>query len=71
MAKVGVVTDLNPRWWANAVFYQIYPRSFRDSNDDGVGDLDGVTGELDYLKRLGIDALWLSPVMVSPMADHG
>jgi alpha-glucosidase len=71
MAKVAVVTDLNPLWWANAVFYQVYPRSFRDSNGDGVGDLDGVTGELDYLQRLGIDALWLNPVMVSPMADHG
>ncbi|MDT5111906.1 MAG: alpha-glucosidase, partial [Mycobacterium sp.] len=58
-------------WWSNAVFYQAYPRSFRDSNADGVGDLDGVTDNLDYLARLGIDALWLNPVMVSPMADHG
>ncbi len=58
-------------WWSNAVFYQVYPRSFRDSNGDGVGDLDGVAAELDYLSRLGVDALWLNPVMVSPMADHG
>ena len=58
-------------WWSNAVFYQAYPRSFRDSNADGVGDLDGLTDNLDYLARLGIDALWLNPVMVSPMADHG
>ncbi|MGY4712876.1 glycoside hydrolase family 13 protein [Mycolicibacterium sp. CBM1] len=58
-------------WWTNAVFYQIYPRSFTDSDGDGVGDLDGVTDRLDHLSRLGIDAIWLNPVMVSPMADHG
>lgn len=63
----------NPReaWWSRAVFYQVYPRSFRDSNGDGVGDLDGVTAGLDYLKDLGVDGLWLNPVTVSPMADHG
>lgn len=59
------------RWWADAVFYQVYPRSFADSNGDGVGDLDGVSARLDYLATLGVDALWLNPVMVSPMADHG
>ncbi|MDX1874036.1 glycoside hydrolase family 13 protein [Mycolicibacterium sp. 120266] len=58
-------------WWADAVFYQLYPRSFRDSNGDGVGDLDGITERLDYLSALGVNALWLNPVMVSPMADHG
>src|ERR1700759_3433399 len=58
-------------WWSNAVFYQIYPRSFADSDGDGVGDLDGVTARLDYLERLGVDAIWLNPVTVSPMADHG
>ncbi|OBB56018.1 alpha-amylase [Mycobacterium sp. 852013-51886_SCH5428379] len=58
-------------WWANAVFYQVYPRSFRDSDGDGIGDLDGVTAGLDYLQTLGVDALWLNPVTVSPMADHG
>ncbi|MGY4649817.1 glycoside hydrolase family 13 protein [Mycobacterium sp. URHB0021] len=58
-------------WWSHAVFYQVYPRSFRDSNGDGVGDLDGVTAKLDYLRLLGVDAIWLNPVMVSPMADHG
>jgi alpha-glucosidase len=58
-------------WWSNAVFYQAYPRSFCDSNGDGVGDLDGVTAKLDYLKALGVDAIWLNPVMVSPMADNG
>ncbi|GAC1404485.1 MAG: glycoside hydrolase family 13 protein [Mycobacterium sp.] len=58
-------------WWSHALFYQVYPRSFRDSDGDGVGDLDGVTGKLDYLKALGVDAIWLNPVMVSPMADNG
>lgn len=58
-------------WWADSVFYQVYPRSFADSDGDGVGDLDGVTAHLDYLQHLGVDALWLNPVMVSPMADHG
>ncbi len=58
-------------WWADAVFYQLYPRSFHDSNGDGVGDLDGITERLDYLSALGVNALWLNPVMVSPMADHG
>jgi alpha-glucosidase len=58
-------------WWSSAVFYQIYPRSFADSNGDGVGDIDGIVAHLDHLERLGIDAIWLSPVTVSPMADHG
>jgi alpha-glucosidase len=58
-------------WWARAVFYQVYPRSFCDSDGDGVGDLDGVVTKLDYLTSLGVDAIWLNPVTVSPMADHG
>src|SRR6185437_10320543 len=58
-------------WWSNAIFYQAYPRSFCDSDGDGVGDLDGVTAKLDYLEMLGVDAIWLNPVTVSPMADHG
>jgi alpha-glucosidase len=58
-------------WWAQAVFYQVYPRSFADGNGDGVGDLDGLLARLDYLTMLGIDAIWLNPVTVSPMADHG
>jgi alpha-glucosidase len=58
-------------WWSRGVFYQVYPRSFADSNGDGVGDLDGVTARLGYLQWLGIDAIWLNPVAVSPMADHG
>lgn len=59
------------KWWNRAVFYQVYPRSFADSDGDGVGDLDGIAGKLDYLADLGVDALWLNPVTVSPMADHG
>lgn len=58
-------------WWRDAVFYQVYPRSFQDSNGDGVGDLDGITARLDHLRWLGVDALWLNPVTVSPMVDHG
>jgi alpha-glucosidase len=58
-------------WWSRAVFYQVYPRSFADSNGDGVGDLDGVASRLEYLEQLGVDALWFSPITVSPMADHG
>lgn len=58
-------------WWKTAVVYQIYPRSFQDSNGDGVGDLNGITARLDDLVALGVDALWLSPVQRSPMADFG
>ncbi len=58
-------------WWTNAIFYQIYPRSFADSDGDGVGDLGGVVAHLDHLSGLGVDAIWLNPVTVSPMADHG
>lgn len=58
-------------WWRNAVFYQVYVRSFADSTGDGVGDLPGITSRLDYLAELGIDALWLTPFYRSPMIDHG
>ena len=58
-------------WWQTAVVYQVYPRSFADSNGDGVGDLDGIRHRLDYLAWLGVDALWLSPFYRSPMADFG
>jgi alpha-glucosidase len=58
-------------WWRDAVVYQIYPRSFADSNGDGVGDLAGITSKLDYLADLGVDALWLSPIFTSPMRDFG
>ncbi|GIL02454.1 MAG: alpha-glucosidase [Alphaproteobacteria bacterium] len=62
---------LDPDWWRGAVIYQIYPRSFQDSNGDGVGDLRGVTQRLPYVAALGVDAIWLSPFFKSPMADFG
>jgi alpha-glucosidase len=58
-------------WWQRAILYQIYPRSFQDTNGDGVGDLAGIIARLPYLVDLGVDALWLSPIFVSPMADFG
>ncbi|KAF5339315.1 hypothetical protein D9611_009770 [Ephemerocybe angulata] len=58
-------------WWKTAVIYQIYPISFFDSNGDGIGDLNGITSKLDYLKDLGVDVLWLSPIYRSPLADMG
>src|SRR3984885_10687316 len=59
------------QWWQHAVFYEIYPRSFADSNNDGIGDLKGITSKLDYLKDLGVDAIWISPCFPSPQVDFG
>jgi len=65
-------TDSQGRqWWQNAVFYEIYPRSFADSNNDGIGDLNGITSKLDYLHELGVDAIWISPCFPSPQVDFG
>src|SRR5437764_10651502 len=58
-------------WWQKGIVYQVYPRSFQDSNGDGVGDLPGILSRLDYLQWLGVDAVWLSPIYPSPMADFG
>ena len=58
-------------WWQHAVFYEIYPRSFADSNNDGIGDLNGITSKLDYLKDLGVDAIWVTPCFPSPQVDFG
>src|SRR3954451_3319420 len=58
-------------WWADAVVYQIYPRSFQDSDGDGVGDLDGIRSRLGYLRSLGASAIWLNPIYASPGADGG
>jgi alpha-glucosidase len=62
---------MNKKWWKEAVAYQIYPRSFQDSNGDGIGDLKGVTSRLDYLKELGIDVIWICPMYQSPNDDNG
>jgi alpha-glucosidase len=59
------------QWWQHAVFYEIYPRSFADSNKDGIGDLTGIASKLDYLKQLGVDAIWITPFFPSPQVDFG
>jgi oligo-1,6-glucosidase len=66
-----LVNGYEPTWWKEAVVYQIYPRSFQDSNGDGIGDLKGITSRLDYLQRLGVNVIWLSPHFDSPNADNG
>ena len=58
-------------WWQHAVFYEIYPRSFADSNNDGTGDLNGITSKLDYLHDIGVDAIWITPCFPSPQVDFG
>lgn len=62
---------MNENWWRNAIIYQVYPRSFQDTNGDGIGDLKGITSRLDHIASLGVDAVWLSPIFTSPMADMG
>jgi alpha-glucosidase len=69
-SRTGMVSSERD-WWKNAVIYEIYPRSFQDSNGDGIGDLNGITERLDYLKQLGVDAIWLSPIYPSPQVDFG
>ena len=65
------MSEIAKLWWRDGVIYQIYPRSFQDSNSDGVGDLRGIIARLDYLVTLGVDAIWISPFYPSPMADFG
>src|SRR5690348_1650412 len=65
----GFVEDL--KWWQRGVIYQIYPRSFQDTNGDGIGDIPGIIQRLDHLVKLGVDAIWISPIYPSPMADFG
>ena len=62
---------MKKEWWHDKVAYQIYPKSFYDSNGDGIGDLPGILEKLDYLEELGVDILWISPVFRSPMVDNG
>ena len=66
-----VPASANAPWWIGAVIYQIYPRSFQDTNGDGIGDLKGITSRLAYISKLGVDAIWISPFFKSPMADFG
>jgi alpha-glucosidase len=63
--------DGHDSWWRHAVIYEIYPRSFQDSNGDGIGDINGITSRLDYLKDLGVDAIWITPMYPSPGVDYG
>ena len=62
---------MTKKWWHDKVAYQIYPKSFYDSNGDGIGDLPGIISKLDYLQDLGVDIIWLSPCYSSPLADQG
>ena len=62
---------MEKKWWHDKVAYQIYPKSFMDSDGDGIGDLQGIIRKLDYLKDLGVDIVWLSPIYASPLADEG
>jgi oligo-1,6-glucosidase/alpha-glucosidase len=73
MTRMGGSSTANAKraWWESGVIYQIYPRSFQDSNGDGIGDLEGIRRRLDYVAGLGVDAIWLSPIFPSPMADFG
>lgn len=71
LQKVIAKNEVDPEWWKESVIYQIYPRSFMDSNGDGIGDLQGIISKLDYLKDLGVDVLWLSPIYDSPNDDMG
>lgn len=66
-----LINGYEPKWWKEAVVYQIYPRSFKDSNGDGIGDLPGISSKLDYLQKLGVNVIWLSPHFDSPNADNG
>lgn len=70
-AVAAAISAADLDWWEGGNFYQIYPRSFKDSNGDGVGDLLGIAGKISYLKELGMDGVWLSPIMKSPQADYG
>src|SRR5271165_3010453 len=70
-AAAGASQAASRAWWKDAVIYEVYPRSFQDSNGDGIGDLNGITERLDYLQALGVDAIWLSPIYPSPQVDFG
>lgn len=65
------MNKLEKQWWKNSVVYQVYPKSFKDSNGDGIGDIQGIVSELPYLSKLGVDVIWLNPIYKSPMVDNG
>src|SRR4029450_1210186 len=69
--RIAAPGKMQHLWWQRGIVYQVYPRSFMDSNGDGIGDLAGVHARLDYLRWLGVDAIWLSPIFPSPMHDFG
>src|SRR3979411_1377639 len=69
--KPAAVDAEGHQWWQHAVFYELYPRSFSDSNNDGVGDMKGIASKMDYLKELGVDAIWIAPCFPSPQVDFG
>jgi alpha-glucosidase len=71
MAQTSAARSSDSPWWKHAVIYEIYPRSFQDSNGDGLGDLNGITERLDYLQALGVDAIWIAPIYPSPQVDFG
>ena len=70
-SQATTANGYQPRWWKEAIVYQVYPRSFKDSNGDGIGDLKGITSKLDYIQGLGVNVIWLSPHYDSPNADNG
>jgi len=69
--STGQSVPADKKWWKEAVVYQIYTRSFKDSDGDGIGDLKGIISKLDYIKKLGIDVVWLNPIYSSPNDDNG
>ena len=69
--QAATANGYQPKWWKEAIVYQVYPRSFKDSNGDGIGDLKGITSKLDYIQGLGVNVIWLSPHYDSPNADNG
>jgi alpha-glucosidase len=71
LSRAQAVDSEGHPWWKHAVFYELYPRSFADSDNDGTGDLAGISSKLDYLKRLGVDAIWITPFYPSPQIDFG
>ena len=66
-----MILDMDREWWREIIVYEVYVQSFQDSNNDGIGDLRGIIQRLDYLKDLGVDMLWLSPIYQSPLEDQG